>query len=279
MLKVRLLLACLAVTVMLAGCTSFTYNRLDWLIPWYVDSYVDLTSEQRKALRGKLTTPLNWHREEELANYIEILNRIETKLEGEVTADTVQRWADEMLSAAARVQRSLLVVALEFGAEVSDEQMEEFIDSLWERHEEQEEEFGDRSDAEYADDDYDSLVETLERFLGRLNKEQKAILRDTSRKLVRFDRAWLKEGRAWLKTMEALLRREPGWQQAIMKAYDARASLRSPEYRAAFEHNMDLSTQAYAEVIAIMTDRQHRKARDEFDGLRRMLTRLMDEDD
>jgi len=275
MSKFRLLLACLGTILMLAGCTSFAYNRLDWLIPWYVDGYVDLTSEQRKLLRNKLTSQLDWHREEELANYIDILNRIEADMDGEVTADTVRRWADEMFGAAVRVQRSLLAVALEFGTQISDEQVEEFVVSLWERHEEMEEELRTRSDAEYADDDYDSLVETLERFLGRLDKQQKAILREASNKLVRFDKAWLDEGRAWLKKMENLLQREAGWQEAIMQAYDTRASLRSDEYRAAFEHNMGLVTQAYAEVIGTMSKKQRKRAQNEFDDLRRMLMRLM----
>jgi hypothetical protein len=277
MSKIRLLFACLCTVLILTGCTSFAYKRLDWLIPWYIEGYVDLTSEQRKILRKKLATPLDWHREEELANYIDILNQIETDLDGDVTADTVRRWADEIFDAAARVQRSLLVVSLEFGTQISDEQVEEFVVSLWERQEEMEE-FSARSDAEYADDDYDSLVETLERFLGRLNKEQKAILREASTKLVRFDKAWLDEGRAWLKKMENLLQREAGWQEAIMQAYDARASLRSAEYRAAFEHNMGLVTQAYAEVIGTTSEKQRKRASKELDDLRRMLTRLMGED-
>jgi len=278
MSKFRLLLACLGTILMLAGCTSLAYNRLDWLIPWYVDGYVDLTSEQRKLLRTKLTSPLDWHRQEELANYIDILNGIEADLDGEVTAETVRRWADEMFDAAVRVQRSLLAVALEFGTQVSDEQVEEFVVSLWERHQEMEEELRARSYAEYTDDDYDSLVETLQRFLGRLSEEQKAILREASNKLVRFDKAWLDEGRAWLNKMENLLQREAGWQEAIMQAYDARASLRSAEYRAAFEHNMGLVTQAYAEVIGTMSEKQRKRAQNEFDDLRRMLTRLMDDD-
>ena len=278
MSKIRLLLACIGTTLILTGCTSFAYNRLDWLIPWYLNGYVDLTSDQRKLLRKKLTSPLDWHREEELANYIDILNRIEADLEAKVTADTVWRWADEMFDAAARIQRSLLVTALEFGPQVSDKQVEEFVVSLWERQEEMEKEFSARSDAEYTDDDYDSLVETLERFLGRLNKEQKAILREASNELERFDKAWLDEGRAWLEKMETLLQREAGWQEAILQAYDARVSLRSAEYRRTFEHNMGKITRAYADVIGIMSEKQHRKAKNKFEDLRRMLTRLMKDD-
>ena len=275
MQTLKRLVVFLTVAVLLAGCTSFAYNRLDWLIPWYVGSYVDLTGEQRAHLRERLTTPLEWHRSEELANYIRILDRMEADLDDEVTAAIVRRWADEMIEAAERVQTSLLMVALEFGDEVTDEQTGEFVESLWERQRELEEELAGRSDEEYADDDYDSLAETLERFLGRLTKEQKVILREASVKLVRFDKAWLDERRAWLEKMQNLLRREPGWREGLLAAYKEREALRSAEYKAAFEYNMGIATQAYAEVIGIMTDRQKRKATKEFEDLRRLLRGLM----
>ncbi|MGD8346856.1 MAG: DUF6279 family lipoprotein [Lysobacterales bacterium] len=277
MRTLKKLVVFLTVAALLAGCTSFAYNRLDWLIPWYVDGYVDLTSEQRKLLRQKLTSPLEWHREQELASYIAILDGMEADLEGKVTAGTVRGWAEELIEAAERVQTSLLMVALEFGDEVTDEQTEEFVEGLWERQRDLEEELAERSDAEYAKDDFESMKETLERFLGRLTQEQKAILRDASVKLVRFDKAWLNERRAWLEKMQNLLQREPGWREGILDAYKEREALRSPEYKAAFEHNMGLATQAYADVLNTMTDRQRQKATDEFEDLRRLLRGLMED--
>ena len=54
----RKIFTALVVVALLAGCASFTYNRLDWLIPWYVDGYVDLTGDQRALLRERLTPSL-----------------------------------------------------------------------------------------------------------------------------------------------------------------------------------------------------------------------------
>jgi len=272
----RTFLAALLAALLLAACASFTYNRLDWLIPWYVAGYVDLTGDQRALLRARLAPTLAWHRHEELTRYMEILDRIQADLDGPVESTTVRAWADDMLAAAQRVERTLMGVALEFGGEVSDEQVEEFIASLWERQREFEEEFLERSAAEYAEDDFDNLANLLERFLGRLSPEQKAVLREAANGLVRFDKAWLAERRAWLRTLEDLLRREPGWQDAVMRAYEARIALRSPEYREAFEHNLGLITAAYAAVLSSMSERQREKAADEFDDLRRTLRKLMD---
>ena len=78
-------------TLLAAGCTmSFTYNHLDWLIPWYVDDYVDLSRQQRQLLQGQLGPVLQWHREEELERYLELLDQIEADLAGEVTAAQVE---------------------------------------------------------------------------------------------------------------------------------------------------------------------------------------------
>ena len=269
-------LLCLCLLLGACSSTRFFYNRLDFLLPWYVDGYVDLTGEQRALLREQLTPGLKWHRSEELARYIEILDRIEADLAPPVDPNTVRAWADDMLAAAERVEKTMLGVALEFGAEVSDEQVDEFIANLWKRQHELEEEFLERSDAEYAEDDFDNLYDFLKRFLGRLNAEQQAFLREAANGLVRFDKAWLEDRRNWLRTLEDLLQREPGWQEAVMQAYEARIALRSPEYREAFEHNMGLITRAYAKVLSSMTERQEEKARDEIEDLRRMIRKLME---
>ena len=280
MKRLKPILLLLLTASVLAACTaSFTYNRLDWLIPWYVDGYVDLDREQRRLLRQQLAPSLEWHREEELARYIALLDRIEADLadaDANPDADMIRSWVDEVLEAAVRVERSMMSVALEFGGSISDEQMREFVGSLREQQREYEDEFLERSDAEYADDTYGNLTDFLERFMGRLSPGQQAALRQASDRLQRFDAPWLEERRKWLETLEPMLQRQPGWQEAVMQAHAGRLDNRTPEYRAALEHNLGLITAAVAEVIAQMTERQHRKTRDELGDLRGKLYKLMD---
>ena len=49
--------AVIACLLCLAACssTTFVYNRLDTILPWYVDDYVELNREQDKYLDGLLT--------------------------------------------------------------------------------------------------------------------------------------------------------------------------------------------------------------------------------
>jgi hypothetical protein len=136
-LAVLSLFICLA-----AGCgPTFTYKHLDRLIPWYVDGYVDLSRDQRAILRGQLEPLLQWHREEELVRYAGIIDRIGDDLSRPVTPTDVQGWIDAVTAAAERSEETMLALALDFGATMSDAQMAGIERSLWERQQDHEEEF------------------------------------------------------------------------------------------------------------------------------------------
>ncbi len=272
------LIAALLLTLLAAGCTmSFTYNHLDWLIPWYVDDYVDLSRQQRQLLQGQLGPVLQWHREEELERYLELLDRIEADLAGEVTTAQVLSWADEIIAAAERVEENMVSVALQFGATLSDEQLAEFMESVWEEHREYEEEFLGRTDEEYIEENKDNLEEFLERFTGRLNDEQDAVLLRAAESLQRFDGVWLEDHEQWLNTLGPLLQRKPGWEDAVREAYANRTLRRSQQYEELLEYNMGVVSQAIADVLNRLNDKQRKHLDDEIEDFRSLVQRLLEE--
>ena len=267
--------AAILCAALLAGCTaSFTYNHLDRLIPWYVDGYVDLTRQQRKALESQLEPVLQWHREEELARYISILDQIEQDLASPLTAGVVQVWIDELGAAVERAEESLLSLALDFGTTLSDAQMAEFVASLWERQREYESELLERSEEEYRRDSYDGLADFLRRFTGPLEPGQEQRLRKTASELYRFDQAWLEERAAWLETLEPLLQRKPGWQQQVQAAHAVRKAQRTPRYREFLAHNVAMISAGVADVMSQLTERQRQRVSREIDDLRARLREL-----
>lgn len=271
----RQIAAAILCAALLAGCTaSFTYNHLDRLIPWYVDGYVDLSREQRRALENRLQPLLQWHRAEELARYISLLDRIEQDLAGPLKPASVSAWIDDLGAALERSQDSLLSLALDFGATLSDEQMAEFAASLWERQREYEREFLGRSETEYRRDSYENLAGLLSRFTGSLEPAQEQRLRLAAGDLRRFDQAWLEERAAWLETLEPLLQRGPGWQRRLWDAHAARKAQRTPEYREYLEHNVLVISTGVADVLNQLTARQRQRVAREVDGLRARLRKL-----
>lgn len=266
----------LLLALVVAGCsTAFTYRHLDWLIPWYVDGYVDLTRDQRHLLQDQLGPVLQWHEEEELGRYLEILDQVESDLQGEVTPAQVRTWAEEVISAVERVEQRMLSTALEFSESLSDEQLTEFIESVWEEHREYEEEYLSRSDQEYVEENAENLEDFLEEYTGRLNDGQEAVLLRAAGSLRRFDSVWLEDHEQWLNTLGPLLKREPGWEDDIRVAYANRKLERPPEYTALLEYNMDVVATAIAEVLNSLDEKQRKRVFEEIDDLRSLIQRLL----
>ena len=273
-MRKHLMTVCFA---LLSGCSSsFLYNQLDWLIPWYVDDYVDLTRTQKQDLKQQLLPLLEWHRSEELAAYLVLLDRIEGDLKEPVAAETIQEWLIEAERAWYRVEERGLPIAFGLGDNLSDSQMQEFLEKLRERQQELEEEYLERDDDQYREESYENFSENLVSFLGRLSSEQKERLRDASAELQRFDDVWLAERRAWIETLEEILAaREPGWHDAVREAIDTRRRNQSPEYQAAYQFNQEVINRAIADVLNSRSEKQSARLQGEIDDLRRTLNKLI----
>jgi len=273
----RILVALILTAVLLTGCGgSVVYNRLDWLIPWYVESYVDLSREQRQSLREQLEPLLQWHREEELARYQRILQRVELELAKPVTGQQVESWIEGLMQSTERIEQSLLKLSLEFGDTLSDEQIDEFVASLYEKQNELEEEFLSRSDADYVKENAENLEDMLGRFLGKINSQQKQRLHQAAREMQRFDATWLDDRRQWLDQLSELLKRQEGWQGQVMQAYRDREQDRPTEYATIVDHNIRVIAEAVADVFNSRTARQSKHTTNEFEDLRNLLEKLTD---
>jgi len=275
----RTFLLLLSLTV-LGGCSStFVYNQLDWLIPWYADNYVNLTRAQKKELKAALDPVLRWHREEELQTYVSIIDRVEADLLGPLDGVMVQGWADEAVAAWKRTERHMLDLTLDLGDKLSDTQMREFMESTWEQQEEYEAEYLPRTDAEYVEDNRESLWENMEELLGRLSDEQTARLDMASKSFLRFDRLWLQHRHLWLQQLEPLLQREPGWRERVETAIATEEEGWSAEYREVYRVNQDVISSAIADVLNLRSGKQNKRLLKALAGFRKDLLTLIEQAD
>ena len=276
----RTLFAVLVVTLLLAACTTtFMYRNLDWLIPWYVNGVVDITRDQKAELKTYLEPFLRWHREEELQRYADLLDRAQARVREPVDAATVQGWFDDGVAAIERVEERMLELSIQFGESLSDEQMREFREALWEQQEELEEEYLPREDGKWKEDSLEYLTEFIEEFIGRLEPEQQSRIQAAADDLVRFDQLWLEDRENWLKRIDPLLERPEGWQQAMRAAYAERADMQSTEFQETFDHNVQVFAEATADVLNSMTPKQRQRLNDEIDKWQRKLQKMMNSAD
>ena len=270
------LAAVLLALLLLAGCgNTFLYNRLDWLIGWYVDDYVELSRAQEKVFQQRLRPVLDWHRREELGLYTALLQQIEADSAAPLDADTVRDWSRQLLLALERIETRLWPLIHEIGADLDQEQMAGLLENIQARQRELEEEYLTRSDEEYAEDNFDRLSENLRDFLGPLSAAQEDQITRAAQAMRRLDQAWLEERRLWLKTLQRLSAREPGWQAALRAAWAQRKERRTPRYHAHRRHNMDIIHALVAAVLNARSERQDRHLQRELDSLRDDLRTLI----
>lgn len=265
--------------LMLASCSNaFVYNQLDWLIPWYMGDYVNLTREQKSSFKEELQPLLQWHREEELQSYRQILEGIEADLGRPVTAAVIKSWAEQLLLAYERLEQRSLTLAFSLGEQMSDEQLAHFMNELYEEQAELEDEYLTRSDEEFRQQTFENFEDGLKGFMGKLEPGQKQLLREAAAQMQRFDQAWLQQRHQWLAQTEELLKREPGWQQRARDILDQREEHQSEQYVAANLHNEEVIYQVLAAVVDSRSDKQDRRMRKELNGFKRDLNKLIAQD-
>ena len=247
----------LLLLALLTGCSqSFLYNRLDWLIGWYVDDYVDLDYAQKTRFKQDIQPLLQWHRQEELGNYIALLQRIHFDINGTVTVEQIMNWIEQVRLAEKRLQQRFLYLAFDFSDTLSDEQMAEFEANLWRRQSELEKEYLPRSDSVYAEESYERLNKYVSKFTGRLNTAQRARLQSAAQELQRLDNVWLMDRKLWLQKIAPLLTRPANWQQTIQTAFEQREQFRTAAFQSTVLHNVQVVSQAIADVLNSLNNKQ-----------------------
>lgn len=247
-------MSAIAALFSLAACSenTFVYNRLDFLLPWYVDDYVDLNQSQQVYLDELLAPFLAWHRTQELPAYLKILDVIGDSLKQPLTPEVVAAIFAEFEKAGLRLQGEALDRLLDLGAHLSDAQVAGFLEVMRERQQEYEEKYLERTDQQFHEDNYDNLVDYAHDYLGRLSDQQRELLRDASSRLLRSDRAWLQERAEWIAQLAELLKRQPGWQERVRAQVATRNANIPPDYLHIYEHNMGV---IYATIAQLLNSR------------------------
>lgn len=270
----RLLLLVLVLGLASCSSTSFFYNRLDFIVPWYIDDYVNLDRGQEDFLEEQLEPFLTWHRREELPRYVETVEYFEDAVSDSLEKEELEAIQADFEAAYRRLESRGMEWMLALGAELTDEQMDELLENFEERQEEFEEEYLERDDEEFVEDSYDRFKDNLEDYMGRLDKEQLAVAQRASEELVRADDEWLQEQQRWLERLRVILEREPGWEDRLMQAIAEREENFTPQYTAAIEHNTQVLGTAFAEIINSRSEKQDKKLREKLGELREDLLAL-----
>ena len=254
--------AALILVLFLGGCSSITfiYNQFDNLFPWYLQSYVDLDRDQKKYLDELLTPFFQWHRVEEMPKYAQIIGDLELAINDEIDIESIALITHNVEESWFRLEDQMIMWATPLARELSDEQINKFIQVLKTKTTQSEKKLLARNDQVYQSDSYKSLRKNLRRFMGSLTKDQLDLVKITSQEMRRVDAERIQSRKAFNEKLSLILQRELGWEERLKKITH-NDELVAENYQSTYAFNTDLIQQLLVAILNSRNDKQDKKLR------------------
>ena len=185
-----------------AACTFKTvYNRLDYLIPEYIEGMVTLDDVLEEKLEQSTMVLLEWHRNTQLKQYADWLSALQRDMATQLTEQQLEQRITEM----DRFWRSLSAKVNDEMADLlpllNKEQQNELFMNIEDSNDEFREEFVDLTEEQRIEDYAERISDTYQSWIGELTDEQQRKVEQAATELV--------------STAELRLQRRLQWQRGI----------------------------------------------------------------
>jgi hypothetical protein len=255
----------LLLCVFLAGCsaTRLVYNRIDWILVWYISDYFTLEDEQEDLLKESVERNMEWHRRDQLPKYVQLLREIEQDFSsGAVTIDMMERFYAQFIILWDEFLVQTMPDVTAFFMTLSQEQIDEFIDNLEESNQELWEEYAGKMPEERRKSRQDGAIKGFERAFGRLSDEQKELIRSYQSTLHDVSHEWMVGRRQWQQDFRNLVVArppEPEFSDRMLELMLEPNRNDTPEYRQLIDENRLIMMTLTMALSAELTDKQRNK--------------------
>ena len=221
----------LLLAALIAGCTfKSVYNRLDDLIPQYVEGVITLDATHEELLEQRTTILLQWHRNTQLKQYVSWLQALQQDVGQRLTEARLEQHLEQMDEFWLNLLIRLNDEMAELLPLLNDEQLDELFIYLDDTNAEFREDYIDIDDEERIAAYAEYMTDTYENWIGELTDPQAALVEQAATELVN--------------TSELRYRQRLKWQQGIQQILKMAESERTRrerlrEFLAGFEQNDD----------------------------------------
>ena len=254
-----LVLLCLT---LIGGCTAqFLYNRLNFLIPWYLGGHVTLDEAQEADLKKGIASLTAWHRSSQLKRYSAFMRTVAERIEQPVSRDEIEQAAHTVEGFWVDIIRELTPEAARWLQSLSPAQVDELLSSFAADDEDSRDEECTAPSDKQLERRKKGMTRAVKYWAGTLNETQQALIVATARELQPTGCEWLTSRAHWRDELKHALQ-APGESQARDAA--VRSLLLDPRpqwtdaYRAGFEANRSRIIDLMAALDATWTQEQRK---------------------
>lgn len=263
----------------ISGCTTkFLYSNLDWLLVEYIDDYVTLNDGQEDILSERILVLGQWHKENELPQYVKQLEAIRAKDPKQVDSDYVLHQMDEVKAHTKRLVEQITPDLYALTQQMSDEQVKELIENFEDKNREFVKKYQGKNDGDVREIYQERIEENFERWFGTVTDEQKVFAKEwaSNMQVTVFD--WQEHRRQMNYYMRQLLNRRSDvayYQPEFQRFLNDSDSYYSPELQAKIDHNRQLAGKYIALAVNSISAKQQAHLAQEIDDWREIASDLM----
>lgn len=272
------LVAALGLALALGGCSmlSFAYGRVDLLAEHYADRWFDFDAGQSSRFRSRVRERMVVNRREELPQAAALLDEAVRLVGGRPAPAEVDALFDRGRGLFEQALRRSLPLMSDTLAELAPTQVGHFARELAESNAEQLEEDLDVDPVERQAERRKELRLEIERWTGKLEPAQRAILDRLVEQVPDGSRAWFEHRQVRQRGLLALMRSRadaPAYARFIEEWWLGDRHL-DPAHAERLERGRRSTADAMAELIASLTPRQRERASARLGSIARELEAL-----
>lgn len=280
----RHLILAFVASLLLHGCSAMRlgYSNADNLARWWIDQYLDLSSEQDALSRERLTRLFAWHRKTQLPDYVALLQQGKTFAAGQPAAGDALTLNDNIIRRVRVLAEQATPDVAALVATLTPAQIDRMAERFAEKNVDLAKEMGlaEGATAQHKSR-FKRLLERAEYWLGDFSNEQESSLRRMVEAQDPGGQFWfderLRRQRELLDLMRQVQRERPPRERIIklLNDYTARFDLPVEPARLARAQAMRrTSAELTVAILAMATPVQRDHARQKFDDLIHDVTEL-----
>ncbi len=253
-------LLALGLLASLSACSLVVtgYNQAPSLLIFtWVNPHLDLNSEQDKLLRTDLQALHQWHRQQQLPVYADVLQKMATLAPHEITGPQICALVDEFKETLAPLAQQMSPGIARLALKLTPAQIQRLGQQYDKDNKDYRKEWKlDASADAQLQVQTDKGIENAERLYDRLDKKQKALVKQMAKES-QFDlpKSWgerLRRQQDTVRTLEGIVKSQPGFASAQQDSLALlnRSLLHSPDetYRDYAEMRKTINCEATAQL-------------------------------
>ncbi len=241
------------IITLLSGCTlKFAYNQLEWLIPWYLEDFIEFEGGQIELFDSQLDDYLSWHRHQALPEYANFLERL-----SELSSQSwnpqnqvfepysraklldLERQLNVLLSQTVSplVQPSVVLIR-----QLSADQIEQIRQGFTKSNKKFSGRFEGKSEVEIREERAQKVTDLFESFLGELNEQQQQLIAKWQKDYIPMEDVLLSTRQRWQTKFLEVLTFAPQMTDEVLSnklthLYTQGESYRLPEHQLIYDAN------------------------------------------